>query len=262
MIDLNSFFTIFDISLKIASIIALIVVFQKSLVLYYIKNQRNDKTRIFITLQIFFMISFSSGLASYVSIAFFENPSIIALVIIQTIWVLNIIIATVYNIEFTYRVLSFHPSQKFIRVLYIFIGILIGWGRCPFSTYERMNSTQIPDLIIFPMLILIFLTLIAITINAYVSQRKQSILLVKRRMIYYTYAYAIPHIFLFYINTFNSFGISSFENNLLLDLMSFMQIISIIICYIAFFQPLWFKRRYEKERFYIEKLFDKVRLSK
>ncbi len=127
MIDLNSFFTIFDISLKIASIIALIVVFQKSLVLYYIKNQRNDKTRIFITLQIFFMISFSSGLASYVSIAFFENPSIIALVIIQTIWVLNIIIATVYNIEFTYCVLSIHPSQKFIRVLYIFIGILIGW---------------------------------------------------------------------------------------------------------------------------------------
>ena len=63
MIDLNSFFTIFDISLKIASIIALIVVFQKSLVLYYIKNQRNDKTRIFITLQIFFMISFSSGLS-------------------------------------------------------------------------------------------------------------------------------------------------------------------------------------------------------
>jgi hypothetical protein len=253
----------FDLIFKLALITAMAIILRKTLGLYLIKNLRNDKTRIFITLQIYVIIVITNGLASYILISFFDPPSIYALITIQTAWVLNTIVCTVYYIEFTYRAFSIHPSQKFIRFIYILIGFFIGLTlTSPFTNHDWIGTKMSPDIIMILTILLIFGALTTITVAADISQRKQSILLIKKSMQYYTYAYAIPSIFLFIFLIIIPFGINSFDNNLLVNLMSSMLVINIILCYIAFFQPTWFKRRYEKERSHIEKLFDKVRISK
>lgn len=160
-------------------------------------------------------------------------------------------INAVYTLTFIVKAFSIHPPEWILSILYYLLGIILGMV---LMSYFALNEAR-P--LIENIIGLFVLSESIVTIYyAFISAKRQKIMLIKASMKYYGYGNLI-----FFMILMTSIGLAEMANQIMLDnLLRVGQAIHASFMYIAFFKPKWFKIRYQKETAYIEKAFSNVRI--
>lgn len=164
------------------------------------------------------------------------------------------VINAVYAITFVVKAFSIHPKESTLSFTYYFLGLVLGMICISFVSIDqkRLLMTSIVGLFV------IFVSILTI-FYAFKSAKYQKIEIIKASMKYYGYANLI---FFLFLSTTLTLSNTSMDPILLDNILRVGQIFHAIFMYIAFFKPTWFKKKYDKEIAYIEKMFQNVKILK
>lgn len=164
------------------------------------------------------------------------------------------VINAVYAITFVVKAFSIHPKESTLSFTYYFLGVVLGMVFISFVAVDqkRVLMTSVVGLFV------IFVSIITIY-YAFISAKHQKIEIIKASMKYYGYANLF---FFLFISSTLMLSNTSVDPIFLDNVLRVGQIVHALFMYIAFFKPRWFKKKYDKEISYIEKMFQNVKISR
>lgn len=242
---MNETYFIASAIIRVFTIIYLLIIVRGARIAYMLQNKKSEANKILILIFLFGSMGTIFQLISLIGNMYGFEAMLYKLV--YTIAYSFSLCATTYSITFVYKRFPIHPKNYTMNLVYYFAGLMIGILWMSILGSEDWRDTYGPPTsLLSTMSMVITFSSIFVVIYSFKSSRRQKDLLARMSLKYYGYGSLIFTLGIVLLIGYVTISGTTIYGNIFLDNSQFiLQIINAQFTYIAFFQPKWFKNKYQ-----------------